>query len=225
MKNRLLCLAAVLGLTLPAPAPAAIVVEFVPASLWGLPDQEIGLGGGTVEDFEDHTLAAGLAIEIADAQGQLTGIGSPTLPNLFDPVLGDPYGDSFALSVWDGTRVLVNTPTNQSIDYGAPDWRPVGIYVPGGADWIAVASQQVTINHTLRVNGQAVGRLAGLGFNLNSGRNGVMIVRSDDPTAPVFSLSFGGGGDAFCIDHVVFQPTGSLAAQPASWDGVKALYR
>lgn len=224
MKTRLVCLAAALLLA-PTLTSAAIIVEFVPAAQWGLPDDQIGLGGGIVENFEDHTLAAGLAIEIANAQGQLSGTGATTLPNLFDPVQGDPFGDSFAQSVWDGTRVLVNTATNQSINYGSLDWRPVGIYVPGGADWIAVASQQVTVNHALVVNGQVLGRLAGLGFSLNSGRNGVMIVRSDDPSAPVFSLSFGGGGDAFCIDHVVFKPTGSVAAQPAAWDAVKALYR
>ncbi len=215
-----------LGLLLSARlASAAVSVDFISPDHWAQPDAAIGLAGGAVEDFEDHSLAPGLFIEISDAQGNFTGTGWAALPNLFDPVAGDPFGDSFATGVWDGNHVLVNTPANESIDYGSPDWRPVAVYVPEGALWIAIASQQVTVNHTLVVNGQARGRLGALGFNLSNGRNGVMIVGTDDPSDPIVSVSFGGGGDAFVIDHVVFQPVSQVPVDRVAWDAVKALYR
>jgi hypothetical protein len=215
----------VLVLLAAATARAEISVSFIAPELWGQPDQEIGLGGGLVEDFEDAWLAEGLTVEIADVDGTFQGTGWTSLPNIFDPVNGDPHGDAFVLGVWDGAHVLVNTRTNQSIYYGSPEWLPVAFYVPEGAAWIAIASQQVTVNHSLMVNGQAVGRLSGLGFQLGGGRNGVMIVSSDDPENPITSVSFGGMGDAFVIDHVVYAPAGSLAAEVTAWDAVKAMYR
>jgi hypothetical protein len=193
--------------------------------MWGMPDEEIGLIGGIVEDFEDTQLADGLLIEIADSEGHLTGTGGATLPAIFDPVNGDPYGDSFVTGVWDGSHCLVNTSGNQSIYYGSQDWQPVGFYVPEGTAWIAIASQQVTINHVLFINGQSMGRLESLGFTLSTGPNGVMVIRSTDANAPIVSVSFGGRGDAFTVDHVVFAPAGQVSTDPVSWDGIKALYR
>jgi hypothetical protein len=207
-------------------AAQAFTVETIDAGQWGQPDADIGLGGGIVEDFEDLQLAPGLLIEIADSQGQFTGTGWSVLPNIFDPVIGDPFGDSFVTGVWDGSHVLVNTVDNQSQTYGSQDWRPVAVQVPEGADWIAVASQQVTINHSLLVNGQNLGRLEALGFTLSTGPNGVLIVRSDDPEVPVYSVSFGGRGDAFTIDHVVYQPFGGgVSSEDQSWGSLKALFR
>jgi hypothetical protein len=207
------------------PAPAEITVECVDPSLWGAADEAIGLGGGVVEDFEDTALAPGLAFEISDVDGNFTGVGATTLPGLFDPVDGDPFGDTFAEGVWDGTYVLVNTEFNESIYYGSRDWRPVAFRVPDGTAWIALAGQQITVNHDLWVNDVNVGRLADLGFALGPGRNGVMIVRSDDPEDPVRSVRFGGRGDAFVIDHVVFAAPGSVGAERTSWGGLKALFR
>lgn len=215
----------VLLLLTAAIARAEISVSFIPPELWGQPDEDIGLGGGVVEDFEDLQLAEGLAVEIAASDGSFQGTGWTVLPNVFDPLNGDPYGDAFVPGVWDGSHVLVNTSNNESIDYGSPEWLPVAFYVPEGALWIAIACQQVTVNHALMVNGQPVGRLNGLGFPLGSGRNGVMIVSSNDPENPVTSVSFGGMGDAFVVDHVVFVPAGSLAAEVTAWDAVKAMYR
>ena len=209
----------------PVSSSATITVDFIPASQWGQSDESIGLAGGVVEDFEDTSLAPGLFFEISDAAGNLTGTGTATLPNIFDPVNGDPFGDSFVTGVWDGSHCLVNTESNQSIYYGSQDWRPVGFYVPEGTVWLAIASQQVTINHFLMVNGQSMGRLETLGFTLSTEPNGVMVVRTDDETAPIFSVSFGGRGDAFTIDHVVFAPPGTLPTDSATWDSVKSLFR
>ena len=220
-------LLAAAALTMP-PAPAALAdisVRCVGPELWGTDDEALGLGGGVVEDFEDLLLAPGLEIEISNAAGQFTGEGWTTLPAVFDPVDGDPYGDAFATGVWDGQHVLVNTAGNQAIDYGSPDWRPVALRVPGGAAWIAAACQQVTVNHVLVVNDQPLGRLAALGFNLGADRNGVLVVASDDPGQPVFSVRFGGGGAAFVLDHVVFAPVGQVADGARTWGGIKARYR
>ena len=51
---------------------AAVSLEFVSPDQWGLPDAEIGLAGGIVEDFEDYSLASGLLVEISDADGNFT---------------------------------------------------------------------------------------------------------------------------------------------------------
>jgi hypothetical protein len=208
-----------------APAAAEILVEVVSPAQWGASDSDIGLAGGIVEDFEDLTLAAGLEVEISDAGGNFSCTGWTVLPNVFDPVAGDPFGDSFAQGVWDGSKVLVNTANNQSQTYGSADWRPVALRVPGGADWIAVACQQVTINHVLFVNGIARDRVGNYGLAVGPGRNGVLVVRSTDPTEPVVSISFGGRGDAFVLDHVVFSDTPAVSSRAAAWSGVKALYR
>ena len=222
LKMETTALAFILLWALPA---GAFTVEFISADQWGQPDEAIGLAGGVVEDFEDTQLAEGLLIEIADNEGNLTGTGSPTLPAIFDPVAGDPYGDSFVTGVWDGSHCLVNTAGNQSIYYGSQDWQPVGFYIPEGTAWIAIASQQVTINHVLFVNGQSMGRLESLGFTQSTGPNGVMVIRSESETEPIVSVSFGGRGDAFTVDHVVFAPAGQLATDKLSWGNVKALYR
>lgn len=215
----LVCLGATAG------AQAEIVVEAVGPGSWGAADADIGLAGGIVENFEDTQLAPGLQVEIAASDGSLTGTGWTVLPNVFNPVTGDPYGDSFAAGVWDGSHVLLNTANNQSQSYGSTDWRPIGLYVPGGAQWIAFAGQQITVNHTLIVNGVARDRLGNYGLSIGSGPNGLLIVRSTDPAEPIISISFGGRGDAFVIDHVVYAPLTAVATESMNWAGVKALYR
>jgi hypothetical protein len=38
-------------------------------------------------------------------------------------------------------------------------------------------------------------------------------------------VSFGGGGDAFVVDHVVFDPADTVPVSQAQWGGIKALFR
>lgn len=221
----LLALAALAWLGGAAGVRAEIVVETIDPAQWGTADEQLGLAGGIVEDFEDTQLVTGLQVEIAAADGSFSGTGWTALPNVFDPVSGDPYGDAFAAGVWDGSHVLLNTVDNRSQTYGATDWRPVALYVPGGAQWIALAGQQITVNHMLVVNGVARDRLGNYGLSIGTGPNGLLIVRSTDPYEPIVSVSFGGRGDAFVIDHVVFAPLSAVATEPMGWGGVKALYR
>jgi hypothetical protein len=206
-------------------ARAEFVVEIIPADQWGEPDEAIGLAGGVVENFENLALAPGLLLEIADAAGQFTGEGSTSLLNTFNPENDDPYGSAFVLGVWDGSRCLINTENNEVLNYGSQDWRAVAFYVPQGTTWFAFASQQVTVNHMLYVNGQSLGQLESLGFDLSAGRNGVLVVRSYDPATPIVSVSFGGRGDAFTIDHVVYATPGSVAARATTWASLKSLFR
>lgn len=215
----------VLGLIMVPTARAEISVRCIDPDQWGKPDEELGLIGGVVENFEDGFLAEGLTYEISDANGNFTGTGSVGLPNTFNPVTGDPYGVSFVTGAWDGTSVLINTVDNQSQDYGSQDWRPVAFYVPEGTAWIALASQQVTISHGLVVNGVGIGRLGALGYAIGPERNGMMVISSDDPAQPITSVSFGGRGDAFVIDHVVFAPPGSVPNESSTWGELKALFR
>jgi len=215
----------VLWLGATSAAQGEISVRTIAPDQWGQPDAELGLVGGVVENFEDGFLADGLAYEISDESGNFTGTGSTGLPNTFNPVTGDPYGVSFITGAWDGTSVLINTVDNQSQDYGSQDWRPVAFYVPEGTAWLALTSQQVTISHGLIVNGVGIGRLGALGYAVGPGRNGMMVISSDDPAEPITSVSFGGMGDAFVIDHVVFAPPVSVPNESTTWGGLKALYR
>jgi hypothetical protein len=204
---------------------AEIQVTCHPPSLWGAADADLGVAGGLVEDFEDVNLVAGLQVEISDVDGNFTGTGMTILPAVFDPVLGDPFGDSFVEGVWDGSRVLVNTEGNQSIYYGSSDWRPVAFLVPAGTAWIGFSMQQVTGNHELFVNGNPQGRLEALGCAIGAGRNGYLVVSSDDSTEPIMSVSFGRQGDAFTLDHLVFADPDEVSLAALTWGMMKALFR
>ncbi|HPF69489.1 MAG TPA: hypothetical protein PLQ13_02365 [Candidatus Krumholzibacteria bacterium] len=212
-------------LALAPPVRAAVHVTVVDPAAWGADDDSLGVAGGVVEDFEDPQLAPGLLVELAGSDGVFSGAGSGVLPAVFDPVHDDPYGDAFVPGVWDGSHVLLNTVGNVAVEYGATDFRRVRIAVPGGASRIGLSLQQLTGNDALEVDGVALGRVASFGITPTPGRNGYVIVASDDPAAPLTSVSFGGVGDAFVIDHVVFVPAGQVAAPPAAWGRVHALYR
>lgn len=207
------------------PAAGEIQVTCHPPSLWGAADEELGVAGGLVEDFEDVTLVEGLQVEIADAVGNFTGSGVTSLPAVFDPVLDDPFGDSFVEGVWDESRVLVNTEGNETIYYGSSDWRPVAFHVPDGTAWIGFSMQQVSGNHELYVNGVSRGRLESLGCVLGAGRNGYLVIGSDDPAEPVVSVWFGGRGDAFTIDHLVLADPDEVPLISRTWGAVKSLFR
>ena len=51
-------------------------------------------------------------------------------------------------------------------------------------------------------------------------RNGEVLLDVDN-----VSLSFGGRGDAFVVDHLTYGPEGQVPAAGASWGGFKADYR
>ncbi len=211
---------------LAAPAAlAAFTVTVVPASSWGAPDGELGLVGAVVEDFEDLDLAPGLLVELAAVDDTFTGTLLDALPATYDPAVDDQYGDAFVIGVWDGARVLFNTPGNATVYYGFMEFRRVQLHVPGGTAWLGLSLQQLTGNEGLIVNGRSMGRVAGLGLAPTSGRNGYLIVSSDDPAEPVISVAVGGGGDGFVIDHVTFAAPGGVPIESAGWGAVKALFR
>lgn len=218
--------AAALALLLVAQsAVAAFTVTVVPASSWGAPDAELGLGGAVVEDFEDLELAPGLLVELAAVDDTFTGALLDALPATFDPSADDMYGDAFVIGVWDGVRVLFNTPGNATVNYGYMEFRRVRLHVPGGTAWLGLSLQQLTGNEGLIVNGRNLGRVSGLGLAPTPGRNGYLIVGSDDPAEPIVSVAVGGGGDAFVIDHVTFASPGGVPIEAAGWGAVKALFR
>ena len=224
-RNTLPVMLIVLGLlAAAAPVRAQFQVSTVTAEQWGADDAGLGLVGGVVEDFEDYFLAPGLSLQLAEPNGQFTAAPLTVLPALFDPVNGDPFGTAFVEAVWDGSHVLLNIPGNESVYYGSSDYRAVRLNFPAGATWVAVAMQQVTVNQELFVNGQSLGRLTALGVPVVAGRNGLMIVTALDPSTPIVSLNFGGRGDAFCLDHVVFAPAGPVNVAATSWGSLKSSY-
>ena len=223
--RRLLALSALLLLAAAPAARAAFHVTVVPPASWGAPDAELGVAGGVLEDFEDPGLAPGFAVELAGGDGVFTGNLLTSLPATFDPVSDDPYGEAFVIGAWDGARVLLNTVGNVAVEYGATDFRRVRLHVPGGTAWLGFSLQQLTGNDGLYVNGESLGRVSSVGIGPTPGRNGYVIVASDDAGDPITSVSFGGGGDAFVVDHVVFAEPGQVPAPGRAWSAVKALYR
>jgi len=207
------------------PARAEFHVTVVPAESWGASDAEIGVAGGVVEDFEDAVLAPGLLVSVSASDGTFAGPGQPTLPTTFNPVANDPYGDAFVIGVWDGDSCLLSTEGNISLEYGARDFRRLRLEVPAGTAWIGVSLQQLTGNDALVVNGIQLGRVQGLGLTPTPGRNGYLIVASDDPEEMVTSLTLGGAGDAFVMAHVVFADPNTVPVEPMNWGAVKALFR
>ena len=219
------CLLILIVFAAAGPAAAEFLVTVVPPASWGAPDADIGVGGGLVEDFEDVVLVEGLLISVSAPDGSFAGSGAATLAATFDPVGDDPYGEAFTAGIWDGSRCLLSSVGNAAIDYGSTDARRIRLEVPDGTAWIGLALQQLTRNEPLVVNDVSLGRVQGLGLMPSAGRNGYLIVASDDPDDPVFSVAVGGGGDAFVIDHVVFAEAGSVPAVTRCWSGIKALYR
>ncbi|MGD9547364.1 MAG: hypothetical protein AB7V45_07390 [Candidatus Krumholzibacteriia bacterium] len=64
-----------------------------------------------------------------------------------------------------------------------------------------------------------------LGFPLTPQRNGFLLISSDDPFEPIVSVSLGGRGDAFVVDHLVFGANPAVPAAPRAFGSVKALFR
>lgn len=186
-----------------------------------------------IEDFEDTTLAPGLTVTSVNGLGG--GYGpTTTLPRTFDPrptSLGgdDAFGSAFysypcgsgaCSSVWDGSRVLLNTSDNNSMNYGSSPWSDIAFGFAGGAMQVGFSLQQNDSPINVYVNGTYFGTLPAAS---GGGRNGFYrfdITPSTGPgdawTVPITTLVLdGAAGDAWTVDHLAFTsavPEASSAA-------------
>ena len=181
------------------------VTGFSPA-LWGATDGSVGIDADhVIERFEDVELIPGLRIAVTTASSGSYG-PTGTLPTTFDPVADDGFGNAFDAGVWDGTRVLVNTGTNQSRPYaGEGNWGDVQLLFSTPAARVGFSVQQMGMDATVSVNGFPLGNLLGLaGLNAGEGRNGYVVIEAPNPSSlPITFIEINNGaGDGFVIDHL-----------------------
>lgn len=187
----------------------AVTVENVPPALWGADDATLGLGGAVIEDFEDVTLIPGLRIGVESPNGGYSP--TPTLPRAFDPVQDDAFGNGFDVGVWDGTRCLINTRSNNTFHYGdVGSWGDVLLEIDPPMNVVGFSMQEINQPTRLIINGRDVGELRALGGGPLDGRQGYYKVTTDDP-ARISSLRLGNGravfGDGLTIDHLALLRT------------------
>lgn len=186
--------------------PANFDVTGFPPALWGATDESVGIDADhVIERFEDIELIPGLRVAVITASSGSYG-PTGTLPATFDPVADDGFGDAFNSGVWDGTRVLVNTGTNQSRPYATQgNWGDVQLLFSTPAARVAFSLQQMDFDATVSVNGFPLGNLLALaGLSVGTGRNGYVVIEAPNPSSlPITFIEINNGaGDGFVIDHL-----------------------
>lgn len=186
--------------------PANFDVTGFPSALWGASDGSVGIDADhVIERFEDVELIPGLRVAVITASSGSYG-PTGTLPATFDPVADDGFGDAFDSGVWDGTRVLVNTGTNQSRPYATQgNWGDVQLLFSTPAARVGFSVQQMGIDATVSVNGFPLGNLLALaGLNAGEGRNGYVVIEAPNPASlPITFIEINNGaGDGFVVDHL-----------------------
>jgi hypothetical protein len=186
-------------------------------SAWNtLTDTQLGIVGYTIESFEQTTLASGLQIGVTSVGG--TRPLSSTLANTFNPATNDPFGSAFVGGTWDGTRALINTPTNVPGPYsgqGQSPWGTVTFQFTGGAQSVGFSLQQPEYEIDVSINGIARGTLSSLtGVNATgSGRIGYFLFNGTGGdlinTLTLANRGVQGEFDGWAIDRLAF----SLAPQ------------
>ena len=92
--------------------------------------------------YEDVELLPGLQAQITNSQLGTYG-PTNTLPNTFDPVAQDNFGNAFDAGVWDGRNVLINTGTNRSGSYTtAGNWGDITLRFEG-AEYVGFSLEQM----------------------------------------------------------------------------------
>ena len=220
MKTRPLYLVSLLSAAgaiamLSAPAQAAYTITGFGPAAWGSSDAALGLQTAVmIEDFEDVQLIPGLRIEISNSSA---GAYGPTgiLPATFSPAADDPYGNAFDLGVWDGSRVLLNTGTNQSHNYASfSAWGDVTFLFSAGATQVGFSLQQMSYNANLYINGSLAGTVAPT-LAVSGGRLGYLRIDVTGGSAPITSLRIDGASpDAWTIDHLAVM---APVPEPDGW--------
>jgi hypothetical protein len=201
-----------------APAQTITATGFSAAS-WGASDATLGITGYAIEDFEDTTLVSGLLVGWETEAGNTTP--ATTLPFTFNPATDDPFGDAFETlgggGVWDGSRTLINTRTNQSYNYSAlTNWGDIVLTFTNPATSVGFSLQQNEYQVVLYINGTNMGTLQSLtGLVPDGNRYGYIRIDGTLGTQ-ITSLRLANTRisfyDGFVIDHVAFAAVPEPAA-------------
>ena len=200
-------------------ASADILVHGVSTTRWGLLGAQIGVGGATVESFEDVNLAPGLQVRVTTGNGSYGP--TSTLPSVFDTRV-DAFGTAFLNTQWDGVAALVNTATNQPRVYNDPNnWGDVELIFNPPVRLAAFSVAQREVASRLVINGVDRGELGALsGIPTGSGRGGYVVVDATGADL-ISSIKIDNqSGDGIAFDHVAFstdpRPTVSVHGFGAS---------
>lgn len=214
------------ALAVTAPASAQYAITVTPAAFWGASDAVLGVSGYVIEDFEDSVLAPGLR------GGWLTEAGdvvpAPTIPFTFAPVTEDPNGDAFDLGVWDGSRALVNTRTNQSYVYSdVANWGDIVLEFTTPVTSVGFSLQQNEFDVGLFVNGASIGSVLSRTGISPDGQRYAYIRIDAAPGGEITTLRLANGRssfyDGFVIDHVAFAPVPEPSTVALMCVGIAAL--
>jgi hypothetical protein len=232
MTKRLQHLAlAVLATGVLSSAHAGFVVTPFGAGQWGASDATLGVAGYRIENFEDTTLVAGLAVSrLNGSSGNFGPTSVLPVGSVFDPGtdndtnVGNPSQSiqAFRSGVWDGGHVLINNPGPASYHwYGdSGNWKDLQFDFQGGSTSVGFSLQQMDLtNNRLLINGNVVvsDLLTLLGaetefqnategpFTFNS-RNGYIRIDATGVDL-IHSIALDNdSGDGFAVDHLAFTP-------------------
>lgn len=195
---------------------AAAAVAFGPAQ-WAASDADVGVSGYVIEDFEDVTLAPGLAVHVLPPT--LSGYGpTTTLPFTFDPATDDQASNVFVGSAWDGQHSLVNRPfvpiTSYANDGG---WSDVRFLFSGGVTSVGFSIQQAEANVIINLDlGKGYEPFLDSSSLLAASAGRVGYLRIDAaPGEVIFGVELdnqAGNHDGIAYDHLAFQPVPLPAA-------------
>jgi len=171
-----------------------------------LTDDQLGLSGAVIEDFEDVNLVPGLKVLMESPLG--TWGPAPTLPAVFVAATGDPFGTAFVQGAWDGTHCLLSTRDNASHGYfDLGNWGDIALVLDTPAYVVGFSVTNLESPSRLIVNGHDVGSFESLtGLPFAAGRNGFARIGTTGP-ATIKSLRWANtrrasGNDGIAIDHV-----------------------
>lgn len=209
-----------------ARSPAQYTITATPAASWGTSDATLGVAGYVIEDFEDTVLAAGLRVGWLSEAGSVSP--APIIPFTFAPVTEDPNGDAFDLGVWDGSRALVNTRTNQSYVYtDVANWGDIVLEFTTPVTSVGFSLQQNEFDVGLFVNGASIGSVLSRTDLTPSGQRYAYIRIDAAPGSEITTLRLANGRsnfyDGFVIDHVAFSPVPEPSTLALAALGIVAL--
>lgn len=200
-----------------APAAAYTIAGVGPGS-WGN-DAALGLGGATVENFEDTALAAGLSVTL----GATVSYGpTATLPNVFVPGVNDAAagGSAFTGEQWDGVAGLLNRGDSAAVTkYNDGGWGDITFGIAGGASLFGFAIADVNGDFNILVNGSLLTSYGGVGnVVFSNSHGGYVIIQAGPGDAPITSVKLDNPGtaDGWIVDHVAFQAAAVAVPEPAS---------
>ncbi|MBS0191026.1 MAG: hypothetical protein U0573_03900 [Phycisphaerales bacterium] len=188
-------------------ALAGISVHGVSPIRWGQSNGTLGVGNTTVEDFEDVNLAPGLKVLWESPAGNV----GPTavLPNVFNPLTDDGFGNAFVGGAFDGTHCLLNTRTNDTFSYNdSGSYGDVTFLFDPPVRIVGFSVHQNETDLGLFINGVNKGKLSTLtGLSPNGGKYGYIVIQATDSDT-ISSVKIKNGsvpsGDGFTFDHLAF---------------------